>query len=279
MNEKTILVLGATGNQGSAVVEHLLKTNFKVRAFTRNANSDKSKQLASKGVEIFQGNLDDLESLSQAMKGVYGVFSVQNFIEGGVTKETEQGISAANTAYSAGVKHFVYTSVGGADRNSGVAHFESKWKIEQHIQKLGLPYTIIRPTLVMDNFQAGFKFVMLSLMRSITKEQPVQMISLDDIGKWVAIIFQEPNTYLGKSIEIATDELNYAQIQQVFKKVKGKQQSSLWIPPFLVFSMMKEIGDMFEWFRDHGYKADIKYSLKTLQSPTKFEQWASNKTK
>ncbi|HVF24508.1 MAG TPA: NmrA/HSCARG family protein [Anaerolineales bacterium] len=278
MSEKIILVLGATGNQGSAVARNLLKTDFKIRAFTRDANSEKSRQLAAKEVEVIQGDLDNLDSLKQAMKGVYGVFSVQNFIGVGVDKEAEQGIRVADAAFAMGVKHFVYTSVGGADRKSGVSHFESKWRIEQHIHSLGLPYTILRPTLVMDNFQAGFKFVMLSLMRSITKEKPVQMISLEDIGKWTTIVFQNPETYLGKSIEIASDALNYHQLQDAFKRVNGKQQPSIWIPPFLVFSMMKEIGDMFKWFHDHGYQADIEYSLKTLQNPIRFEQWITGKS-
>ncbi|MEO5886023.1 MAG: NmrA/HSCARG family protein [Anaerolineales bacterium] len=225
MAEKIILVLGATGNQGSAVVRNLLRTDFKIRAFTRDANSEKSRQLTSKGIEVVQGNLDDINNLRQAMSGVYGVFSVQNFIGVGTDKETEQGIRAADAAHAAGVKHFVYTSVGGADRASGVSHFESKWKIEQHIHKLGLPFTILRPTLVMDNFHASFKFMMLSLMRSITNEIPVQMISLDDIGKWTKIVFQNPETYLGKSIEIATDALNYHQMQDVFKKITRKQQA------------------------------------------------------
>lgn len=275
MSKKIILVLGATGNQGGAVVRNLAKTDFGLRSFTRDASSPKSRQLAEQGVEVVQGNLDDMQSLRAAMKDVYGVFSVQNHLGAGVEKETEQGMRAAEAARAEGVQHFVYTSVGGAERNSGIPHFESKWRIEQHLRHLGLPHTVLRPTTIMDNFQASFKFIMLSLMRSITREVPVQMISLEDIGKWTRIVFQNPETYLGRAIEIGTDELNYRQVQEAFQKVFGKQQPSLWIPPFLVYSMMREIGLMFKWFREFGYQADISYSRKIIGNPLRFEDWAS----
>src|SRR5690349_3758506 len=110
--KKIILVLGATGNQGGAVVRQLLKTDFAVRALTRNPNKPAAKALAQQGVEVVQGDLADEASLRQAMQGVYGVFSVQNFLQGGIKKEVADGKRVADVARQAGVQHFIYSSVG-----------------------------------------------------------------------------------------------------------------------------------------------------------------------
>jgi uncharacterized protein YbjT (DUF2867 family) len=270
---KRILVIGATGHQGNAAIESLQKAGFAVRAFTRDSNSPKAIALKQCGVQVAQGDLDNFASLQQAMEGCYGVFSVIQFLGVGVEKETEQGIRVADAALSTGIRHFIYSSVGGAERNTGVPHFESKWKIEQHIREIGLASTILRPTLFMDNFQATFKFVMLSLMRSLLKDRQVQMIAVDDIGKWVALAFLHPDKYMGQSIEIASDALSYKQIQAVYRKVTGKSEPSICIPSFVVFALMKDIGLMFKWFRDYGYQADIAYCRSTIEDSITFEQW------
>ncbi|NTU62699.1 MAG: NmrA/HSCARG family protein, partial [Chloroflexi bacterium] len=153
-NDKLILVSGATGQQGGATARHLLAKGFKVRALTRDAKSDKTQALSAQGAEIVQGNLEDRAALDQALKGVYGVFSVQNFWlpEVGFDGEIKQGKLLADAAKAATVKHFVYSSVGAAHRGMGQQHFESKWQIEQYVQALGLPYTILRPVAFMENY-------------------------------------------------------------------------------------------------------------------------------
>ena len=78
-SERIILVTGATGQQGGAVYQHLQKKGFKLRALVRNPNSNQVRQLMGYGEKVFQGNLDDPDSLMRAMDGVYGVFSVQPY--------------------------------------------------------------------------------------------------------------------------------------------------------------------------------------------------------
>ena len=146
-SEKTILVLGATGQQGSAVASHLLKDGWKVRAMVRNPNSDQAQALGQRGIELVQGDLNQPSSLQEAMKGVYGVFSMQTPVEG-TAAETRQGKAVADAARETGIRHLVYSSVGGAERRTGIAHFESKWQIEEHIRALGLPATILRPVFL-----------------------------------------------------------------------------------------------------------------------------------
>jgi len=109
MEKKIILVFGATGHQGGAVVKALLKSEFTIRAVTRNPGQPKSRALAAQGVELVKADYTDVESMKRALKNVYGVYSVHN-IAGGLKAEEEQGKLLATLAKEAGVKHFVYSS-------------------------------------------------------------------------------------------------------------------------------------------------------------------------
>src|SRR6476661_5434508 len=150
-DSRTIFVTGATGNQGGAVARNLIQHGFRVKALTRHPQSDKAKALAGKGVEIIGGDLDDANSFRDQLKNCDGVFSVQSF-EKGTGKEIIQGKLLAQLAKENGIRHFVYTSVAGADEKTGIPHFESKFEIEEAIKSLGIPYTIVRPVSLYENF-------------------------------------------------------------------------------------------------------------------------------
>src|SRR5690349_6049700 len=143
-DNKLIRVTGATGQQGGATLRHLQQHRFPVRAVTRDPNRPKARTLAGRGIEVVSADLDKPESLTRVLDGVYGVYSVQSRSDG-IETEVQRGINLADAANRARISHFVYSSVGSADRNTGIPHFDSKFKIEQHIQATGLPYTIIRP--------------------------------------------------------------------------------------------------------------------------------------
>ena len=282
--DKRILVIGATGQQGGAVVKALQKTDFAIRALVRpyaptNPKSEKVKQLEQQGIQIVQGDLDDVNTLVQAMDGAYGVFSVTTFFQkGGVQKEEAQGKRAADSAKTAGIQHFVYSSVGGAERNSGVPHFESKWHVEEHIRKIGLPYTIIRPTTFMTNLQevsAPIRFLALSMSRVSNLEKPLQMIAVQDIGKWVAHVFLHPETYISKAIEIAGDEVTFSDMITTYQKVYGKKPKSMWLPASL-FSK-GDLGKMFTWLTKYGYKADLKANRSAIPDLLNYEQFLALK--
>ena len=134
------------------MVRHLLQRRLAVRALVQNPHSARAKALADQGIEIAQGDMDDLASLKKAMAGVHGAYSVQDYFTVGAAREVQEGKNMAGAALDAGVEHFVFSSVGGAERNSGIHHFETKWEIENHIRKLGLPATMIRPAGFMENY-------------------------------------------------------------------------------------------------------------------------------
>src|SRR5262244_1485511 len=188
-----VLVAGATGRQGGAVIRHMQPKGWKLRALTRTPGNAAAQDLARQGIEVVQGDLEDLTSLERAVRGVYGVYSVQDFWAVGAKREVQQGKNLADAAKKAGVEHFVYSSVGGAERNSGIDHWESKWEIEEHIRKLGLPATMLRPAAFIENYyidQVEIGILKGRLMDPIRADKPYQTIATDDIGAFAALAFE-----------------------------------------------------------------------------------------
>ena len=119
----TILVIGATGKQGRAAIDHLLRGGWKVRGLTRDPEKPEAKALAAQGVDIRKGDLNEPRSVRGLMDGVYGVFCVLTFRERGPEGEMAQGKLIADMAKDANVRHFIYSSVGAANRMTGIPHF------------------------------------------------------------------------------------------------------------------------------------------------------------
>src|SRR5271166_48686 len=140
---KLVLVAGATGKQGGAVVEALLRRGHQVRALTRNSASSAANRLRQQRVEIGVGDFADHDSLMRAMRGADAVYAMSTPLEQGAEKETAQGITITDAAKAAGVSHFVYSSVARANRATGISHFDGKYAVEKHLQASGMPYTIV----------------------------------------------------------------------------------------------------------------------------------------
>lgn len=279
-SDKLIVVIGATGSQGGAVTRHLLKKGFKIRAFVRDGSKPAAAELKNKGVEIYEGNLEDINALNKAYKGAYGVFSVQNFWIHGYDKEVMQGKNAAKAAKEAGVKHFVYSSVASSDQNTGLVHFDSKWEIEKYIHTLNIPYTIVKPVFFMENFHGWFKPAeadgKYSINLAMHKETKLQMIAVDDIGAIVAVIFENPEKYMNKTIELAGDEPEMQKVTDEFSKKLGKPVSFNEIPLDVLRANSKEMADMFEWFMNVGYKANIDEIRKIHPGLKNFSKWLNS---
>src|SRR5215211_3844045 len=193
MNNRIIAVTGATGQQGGAVARKLLEEGWKVRALTRDLDKPAAQELKTLGVEIVPGDMDDRAQLDAAFQGAYGVFSVQNFWLPGVGFEGEirQGKNVADASKAAGVQHLVYSSVGAAHRGMGQKHFESKWIIEQYIQSLSIPYTILRPAAFMDNFNWERAMILNGTFNAIglLPEKERQLVAVEDIAAFTALAF------------------------------------------------------------------------------------------
>lgn len=284
-SDKTVLVTGATGRQGGAVIRHMLPKGWKLRALTFRADDSAVQKLTSQGIEVVKGDLEDQASLERAVRGVYGVYSVQDFWSVGTKREVQQGKNMADAAKKAGLEHFVYSSVGGAERNSGIDHWESKWAVENYIRKLGLPATMIRPAAFMENYyidQVEIGILKGKLMDPIRADKLYQTIASDDIGAFVALAFERPKELIGAELEIAGSELTNPEAAQVFSRVLGKPVKFQKLPmPLVRFLLGKEFYQMFRWFNQAGFNANIpelrrtypEVRLQTLEEWLRAEGW------
>ena len=265
---KRILVTGATGAQGGALVRQLLQRGFSVRALTRNPNKPAGQALAVLGAEVVAGDLDDEASLERACVGVYGVFSVQNFWEKGVgyQREVDQGCKLARAAKKANVQHFVQTSVANCDDAAGVRHFESKYAIEQYIDSLQLPRTFLREVFFMENLTepvmtSGAKKVMdpywilPTIIGLLDKGTRFHMISVADIAWFAADVFSHPDEYVGKAVDIAGDSLTPDDMKRIYRNVTGRRvlpTSATLTRLFLRFAN-PESARQFRWNNEKGW--------------------------
>lgn len=276
LTERLILVTGATGNQGGAVARSLLKRGFRVRALTRDPQKPKAQALAEQGAEVVQGDLDNLASVGQAVKGVYGVFSVQNFYETGAEGEIQQGVMLADAAKAANVQHFIYSSVGSAERKTGIAHFDSKWQIEEYVRQISIPHTVFRP--VAFNYSIASPDNRKSVLEGtwtmpLSPDTRLQVLSEEDYGVFVAMALENSEPWLGRSLEVASDELSLIEMAEAFGRVIGRSVEYVQMPweQFRQASG-EELTSMLRWFEDVGYDADL-VALRNEYPLTTFEQY------
>ena len=260
MNGKLIAVTGATGQQGGATARKLLAEGWKVRALTRDVNKPAAQELASLGAQLVAGDMDDRAQLDAAFEGAYGVFSVQNFWLPNVGFEGEivQGKNVADAAKAAGIQHLVYSSVGAAQRGMGQKHFQSKWIIEQYIHSLDIPHTILRPAFFMENYNWSRAQILNGTFTPIgvRPEKELQMIAVEDVGVFAALVFANREPDLGKTIELSGDELTEAQVVDTFTKVIGRPVT-LGEPRDTGAAAGEEMAAMLNFFNGKAYDADI----------------------
>jgi uncharacterized protein YbjT (DUF2867 family) len=271
---KLILVTGATGHQGGAVLRHLRQRGFSVRALTRDPEKPNARTLAGQGVEVVRGDLDDVASLVSALEGVYGVFSVQGRSEG-EQAEVEQGIHLADAANRSRINHFIYSSVGSANRHTGIPHFETKFQIEQHLMGTGLKYTIVRPVFFMENLLG-----MRSYIENGTFPQPLspdtrlQIIAVDDIGAFVAQAFEHPGKWQARAVDLASDELSISGIADVLSRITNREVRYTQVPwDQFEAQAGRDYTVMYRWFEQVGYNADISALASEGVQLTRFEPW------
>lgn len=263
---RLVLVTGATGQQGGAVAKELLKKGFAVKAMTRKPESENAKALAALGAEIVFGDLNDAASLESALKGAWGVFAIQNTWEAGVEAEEEQGKLIAEVAKKNSVQHFVYSSVGSAHKNTGIPHFDNKWRVEEKIRELGFnSYVIIRPVFFMENFASPWFKPAIdggTLAVAIKPETKLQMIAVEDIGKYGAWAFEKAEELNGREIDLAGDELTMPEVAELISKTAGRQINFFSPPIEEIKKFSEDFATMLEWFDAVGYSADIKGTAK-----------------
>lgn len=258
---KTVLVTGATGQQGGAAARRLLADGWHVRALVRSPGSRQSAALREAGAEVVPGDMRDRAALDRAMVGVHGVFSVQpaaappHFD----ADEVAMGKAVADAAHAAGVRHFVYTSVGGVERGSGISHWNTKWEVEEHVRASGLPATFLRPVMFMENHVSPMTGVLgvVPLIRMMPGWRRVQVVAVRDIGAFAGLAFADPDRYVGREIELAGDEVTREGLAEAFGEVLGKDIDTSPLPPEVLARLGVSLDDLTRADRFAGWQADI----------------------
>jgi uncharacterized protein YbjT (DUF2867 family) len=272
---RLIAVIGATGKQGGSVVDALLDQGLTLRALVRDPGSAAAQALRARGVELLEGDLADPTSLESLLSGVEGAFAMSTPVDG-TDVEVAAGKAIADAAARIGVPHLVFSTVGGAERNTGIAHFESKRRVEEHIESLGIHATFLRPVFFMENLlgfgvsiEGGEVVVRLPLPDGV----PLQMIAVRDIGKAAAAILKGGTVVEGDSVEIGGDSRTGAQIAAALGTYLSLPNRYEAIPLAAVASF-GDTADMFRWFAETpAYQADFAATKDLVPDLLDFPAW------
>ena len=278
--DRLVLVTGATGQQGGAVARALIERRARVRGLTRDPDSDAAKELVALGAEVAQADFTDPESLATVLEGVDAVFAMTTPFEAGVEAETAQGVALVDAAGKAGVDHFVYSSVASADKDTGIPHFDSKYRVEEHLAASGLRWTVIAPVYFMGNL--FFPDVLDGLKEgsyaiAMPGDRALQQIAVEDIGAFTALVLSRPDEFAGRRIDIAGDELTAQDTADALTNVLGREVSVFELPIDSIRSWSEDLALMYEWFIDTGYSADIEGLRSSYPDVgwTRFADWAT----
>ncbi|MFS8200697.1 NmrA/HSCARG family protein [Streptomyces sp. CWNU-52B] len=230
--DRTVVVLGATGQQGGSVAAALRADGWRAGAVVRDPSGHRARSLSATGVETVRGDLGDPESLRAAFSGAHGVFSVQpNSGQAGaeVTDEDEVrfGTAVADIAEQSGVAHLVYSSAGTAGSTTGVAHLDTKSHIEAHLRNLDIAATVVRPAAFMELLVTPEMGLARSLAQGhlsflMRPDQTMQFIAVRDIGRVVAAVLGSPDRHVGRTLAVAGDALTGEALAERLPRAAGR---------------------------------------------------------
>ncbi|MCO5974513.1 NmrA/HSCARG family protein [Actinoallomurus soli] len=280
---RTVVVVGATGLQGGAVTRHLLRGGWRVRALTRDPNGTRARALARAGAQVVRAQMEDVDSLTIAAEGAWGLFSVQPTVGSPGTApdfttedEVRWGVNVAEAAHAAGVGHLVFTSVAGADRHLTErvpVNLVSKWRIEQHIAHLGLPATILRPVSFMENFTGGYALQSGNLATGLAPDTAQQLMAVDDVGFIAELAFSHPGEWIGREVSLAADELTPVQVAAAVGEALGTPLPYVQIPIETIRAVSEDFAYANEWLNERGYRADIAATRRIHPAAMDFATW------
>jgi uncharacterized protein YbjT (DUF2867 family) len=276
MAKGPLLVLGATGGQGGAVLAVLLARGAQVRALVRDPARGSAQRLADRGVEVVAGSLNDEESLAAAMDGMAGVFALTTPFEAGVEAEVEQGRAIVTAARRARVPHLLFSSVAGANQHSGVPHFDSKAMIETELSAADVPYTILGPTYFFDNALGGADRIRAGVFDlPLPSDRPLQQLARPDLGAFAAEVLSDPDRYVGRRIELASDAPTPAQMAGALSHALGRPVRHEPVPLAAIGN--PDMHAMWRFLNGPGYQVDIPalHAAHPEVGWTSFADWAN----
>ncbi|HZF55864.1 MAG TPA: NmrA/HSCARG family protein [Polyangiaceae bacterium] len=309
--KKTIVVVGATGAQGSGLAHAILKDAegpFQPRALTRNPRSDKASELARLGAEVVQADLDDLEGLKQAFRGAYGAYCVTNFWEHfSPERELTQATNMAEAARDAGLEHVIWSTMEDTRRwmsldddrmptlmgKYKVPHCDAKGEANQAFLDRKVPTTFMVTSFYWDNFiylgmqpRRGSDGVLSITLPMGDKKLPG--IAVEDIGRCAYGIFQRGREYLGRTLGVSGEHLTGDEMAAALSDALGEVVRYNAVTPeayrHFGFPGAEDLGNMFQFKRDFNedYRRARNIDEARALNPDlqSFTQWLSrNKEK
>jgi uncharacterized protein YbjT (DUF2867 family) len=304
--KKIIVVFGATGAQGGGVARAILddnKSEFAVRAITRDPHSEKAQELSEMGAEIVAADIDDKQSLQQALQGAYGAYFVTFFwAHFSPEKEYAQAANMAQAAKEARLQHVIWSTLEDTrkwvplddDRmptlqgKYKVPHFDAKGQADQLFIDLAVPTTFLRASFYWDNFiyfGSGPKkgpddklYLTFPL-----DDKKMAGIAAEDIGKCAYGIFKRGEELIGKTIGVAGEHLTGQQMAESFSKALKQEVFYNNVTPETFrnfgFPGADDLGNMFQFYRDFEQVCnsvrDVKLSKELNPELKSFEMWLS----
>jgi uncharacterized protein YbjT (DUF2867 family) len=282
--QRTIVVCGATGRQGGAVVRHLVGDGWPVVGLTRDASSSRAKTLAQTGAGIVEADMADRHSLDRAFAGAYGVFNVQNPMISGWEGEVQQGRTVAEAAKAANVQHVVYGAAGIGAR-TGVPSWDTKVAIQEHMQGLGLPLTVLRPNAFMELMTDKAYYPPVAIWHVMVKlmggGRNVPWLAVDDVGAIAAQAFRHPDRFVGREIPLGSDVKTLDESRAIWTEVFGKPPSKFPLPVWLFQRVAGHAGEdlpiMWRWLRTHEIPEDTAPTIEIHPGALTLRQWMERK--
>lgn len=303
-NKKLIAVVGATGTQGGGLVRAILadpNSSFSVRAITRDIHSEKAKNLAKLGAELFAADIDDQSSVEQAFRGAYGAYCVTPFWEHfSPERELAQATHMAKAAKAAKVQHVIWSTLEDTRRwiplsdnrmptlmgKYKVPHFDAKGEANHVFTELGLPVTLFQTSFYWDNlihFGMGPKrgadgTLAITLPMG---DKKLAGIAAEDIGHCAYAIFKQGNRFVGKTVSVAGDHPTVAQMAATMSKVLGQKIVYNAVTPAAYrgfgFPGAEDLGNMFQFYqefeRDFCGARNLEAARALHPGMLTFEQW------
>ena len=276
-----IVVFGATGQQGGAVVNALLQNHFNITAFVRDTHAPQATLIESLGAVLAKGNLDDPASIKNALVNAEGVFvALPSSGQGAAYNVSDEdeirfGETISIMSLQAGVKHLIYSSaIASGKEQTGIGHFDSKSTIEAYIKKTGISYTIIRPATFIEMLFPTNMEAIDKIEFFMQPYQKMQFIAVEDIGKIVAAIFKNQNQYCQQTLAIAGDETTGLQLEEIVGKALGRSLSYQRFPDHTLKNnaFLKKLADLVDDGRLAG-NADIGHLKEQFQGLLSIEDW------
>ncbi|PLB47581.1 NmrA family transcriptional regulator [Aspergillus steynii IBT 23096] len=270
--KKTIVVFGATGNQGGSVIDHILSdidlsSRYRVRAVTRNPDSQAAMNLKNRSVEIAMGDMDRPDTVERVLVDASIVFILTTF-QTTKAHEIAQGKSVADAAVANNLEYIIYSTLPSVTDISGgkylaVEYYDSKAETEKYIRTLPVKAAFFAPGCYMQNFQNEMKPQALGdgtygLVYPVSPQTQLPLIDIAESGKFVGAILADPDRFRGQVLSASTEVVSFEEVAQILSKSSGKtirfeQTTEKSFRDSLPADLADTLLETMKYFEDYGY--------------------------